>query len=495
MFRVLLTGDPTRWPLHAWINLPFIPFSLIASRTSYLLFTSPLISLLYPWPTSTPIASQVARGSNSAVSLVHPMRQPMWPPSPALVCALFPFVRVLYDRLRARATRALVQDYVPGPQTAQQQQRQQQQQQRQEERQRQLRLARQEQLRRGRLQRQQQPQRQPQDQLELEQRFQFRVGGEFRVEFTHFINARLPRAAAGAPGPAPAAGPAENVADQQPERPAQEEEPHADPEPQQQNPLDPQEQQPEEPPQPPQQAQEQPQEVHQGGQGEGHQQEQQQGRGVQAWDDDDFAAIVARVTGAGLGRLIGGALVMPTIARIMGAMLLHLSHVFPLVRIIIAPRPRPASPTTAAAVGGLVGLWGRSAGPLFGRRGDPGVEGGWSVTGLGAKILGEFLSTSQEWAASDPVWYAVFCAFGNSLSYLTNGHVTDYRWRNALGLGIFIVVSEDLLSTPFFLLVSRTDASSVWVFLGEGWLEDSPYAACEERARRKAHQKQDIFWR
>src|SRR5260221_9023921 len=33
---------------------------------------------------------------------------------------------------------------------------------------------------------------------------------------------------------------------------------------------------------------------------------------------------------------------------------------------------------------------------------------------------------------------------------LTNGHATGYRWRNALGLGIFIVVSYDLLF-PFFL--------------------------------------------
>jgi len=431
MFRALLTANPTRWPLHAWVHLPFIPFSLIASRTPYLLFTSPLISLLYPWPTSTPIASQVARGSNSALRLVHPMRLPMWPPSPALVCALFPFVRVLYQRLRARVTRALVQDYIPGPQAAQQQQRQQQdqQQQRQEERLRQLRqLGRQEQLRRGWLQPQQQrqqpqPQEQPnqeqqqrQERHELEQRFQFRVGGEFRLEFTHFINARVPRAAADPPGPAPVAGPAENVAVQQPQQPAQEEQPHADPELQQQNLPDPQEQQPEEQPQPLRQEQEQPQEGQRGEQGERQQQEQRQERAIQAWGDDDFAAIAARVTGAGLGRLVGGALVMPTIARMMGAMLLHLSHVVPLVRIIIAPRLRAAPPTTAAAVGSLVGLWGPagSVGRLFGGAGNPdgpGVEGGWSVAGLGAKLLSEFLSTSQEWAAGDPVWYDVFCAF------------------------------------------------------------------------------------
>ena len=117
------------------------------------------------------------------------------------------------------------------------------------------------------------------------------------------------------------------------------------------------------------------------------------------------------MTGASLGRLIGGALAMPTIARMMGAMLLRLSHVVPLVRIIIAPRLRPASP-------GLVGLWGRGAGSawrLFGGDGPGVVDGGWAGgTGLGAKVLSGFLATSQEWATSDPVWYeclfaALYC--------------------------------------------------------------------------------------
>ena len=31
MFNTLLTTDPTRWPTHAWVNLPLVPFSLIAA--------------------------------------------------------------------------------------------------------------------------------------------------------------------------------------------------------------------------------------------------------------------------------------------------------------------------------------------------------------------------------------------------------------------------------------------------------------------------------
>ena len=522
MFHALLTANPTRWPLHAWVNLPLIPFSLIASRTPLLLWsTSPLVPLLFPWPTSVPIASQLARGSNGALRPVHPTRLWMWPPPPALVCALFPFVRVLYERLRNRVMRALVQDHLPPqPQTAQQQQEQQRErereQQRREEHLRQLRrLAGQDQLRQGwapRQQQQQQPLPQPQEQPNQEQqqrqpehRFQFQVGDQFHLEITHFMfnrNAHAPAPDAAGPAP-PIAGPAGNVVDQQPQQPAQEERPLADPEPQQQHPPDPQEQQLEEQPQPPQQehGQEQEQEQEQQGepqveQGQREPQEEGQGQAAQHLDDDNFGAVAARairMTGSSLGRLIGGALAMPTIARMMGAMLLRLSHVVPLVRIIIAPRTRPA----AAAVGGLVGLWGRagSAWRLFGGGDVPagGVDGGWSGGGIGAKVLIPFLATSQEWATSDPVWYDVFF-LRYLLTILTNGiyYRIIRRWRNALGLGIFLVVSHDLIIPFFFLLVPRAEASHV---SGEGRVEDPPFAACEEGARRKAHQEQVVFWR
>ena len=123
------------------------------------------------------------------------------------------------------------------------------------------------------------------------------------------------------------------------------------------------------------------------------------------------AARAIPVTDATIGRLIGGALAIPMIARLMGDVLLRISHVVPLVRIIIAPR----LPLPPAAVGGLVGLWGRarSAFRLFGGAGSTDVAvvaGGYSgwLGGFGTKVLGGFLVATQEWATSDPVWYDVF---------------------------------------------------------------------------------------
>jgi hypothetical protein len=76
----------------------------------------------------------------------------LWPPPPALVCALFPLIRALYQCLRTCIMRTLVQDlFPPWPQTAQQQE---------EQLQRLRQLARQEQLRRR--EQQEQPQWQQQ---------------------------------------------------------------------------------------------------------------------------------------------------------------------------------------------------------------------------------------------------------------------------------------------------------------------------------------------
>jgi hypothetical protein len=46
-----------------------------------------------------------------------------------------------------------------------------------------------------------------------------------------------------------------------------------------------------------------------------------------------------RVSGASLGRLIGGALIIPTVSNRMGALLFHLSRWSPLLRRILAVRP------------------------------------------------------------------------------------------------------------------------------------------------------------
>ena len=100
---------------------------------------------------------------------------------------------------------------------------------------------------------------------------------------------------------------------------------------------------------------------------------------------------------------------MPTIARMMGAALLRLSHVLPLVRVIIAPREQQAAMPPAAAVG-LFGLWNNlQRFRLFGGDGWKQEQRQMVVgngTAWGGKVLsGLFLTTSQEWAMSDPVWY------------------------------------------------------------------------------------------
>ena len=238
MFNALLTANPTLWPRHAWVNLPLIPFSLITAYTRllrstsplmpFLFWTTPLVPLLSPWPTSAPVAPHVARGAGA-------LRLSVWPPPPALVYALFPFVRIMYGHLRDRVMKAYVLDQVPArPEPIWRQQRQQ--------------------APRG------------QEQLRW-------VGQQERPQRRQ---------------------------QQLPQRPL-----------------------------------EQP-------------------------NHDGFGAMAAlraiRVTDDSIGglRLIGGALAIPIIARFMGDMLLRISHVVPLVRIIIAPQP-PLPP----AVGGLVGLWRR----------------------------------------------------------------------------------------------------------------------------------------
>ena len=121
------------------------------------------------------------------------------------------------------------------------------------------------------------------------------------------------------------------------------------------------------------------------------------------------AARAIRLTGASLGRLIGGALLMPSIARMMGSMLLHISHVVPLVRTIIAPLPPTLlalpAPAPSGPISTLVGLI-RGARDL-----RPDVDpfgGGAPQAGYGAAVLRGFLATSNEWATSDPVWYVIF---------------------------------------------------------------------------------------
>lgn len=115
------------------------------------------------------------------------------------------------------------------------------------------------------------------------------------------------------------------------------------------------------------------------------------------------------MTGASLGRLVGGALLMPTIARIMGSMLLHISHAVPLIRTLIAPLPPPLPlpppPPPTGPIGALVGLirGTRDAQPDIALRRPFGA----TRVGYGTAVLRGVLATSHEWATSDPVWYVI----------------------------------------------------------------------------------------
>ncbi|KAF9235898.1 hypothetical protein BU15DRAFT_89381 [Melanogaster broomeanus] len=65
MFDLLLTDDPSNWPWHSFINLPLIPLALIISRLPLKSSVTPLVPLLLAWPTSTP----VSRGSMNRIVL------------------------------------------------------------------------------------------------------------------------------------------------------------------------------------------------------------------------------------------------------------------------------------------------------------------------------------------------------------------------------------------------------------------------------------------
>jgi len=125
MFNALLTANPMLWPRHAWVNLPLIPFSLITLCTPFLWTTHSLVHLvlwitpsfvplLSPWPTSPLVVPDVA-AARDTLRPIHPASLRMWPPPPALVCVLFPYVRMLYEHFRTRVTLALVRSQVHPP--------------------------------------------------------------------------------------------------------------------------------------------------------------------------------------------------------------------------------------------------------------------------------------------------------------------------------------------------------------------------------------------
>ena len=112
MYDVLLGDDPAKWPWHAYIHLPVIPFSLILSRTR-LFDTFPLVPLFVTWSSSPPVrlASPLWSYIPSHASSTLPGGPALgWPPSPLMGMILFPFVRMAYRRAMDRLTK-----FVMGP--------------------------------------------------------------------------------------------------------------------------------------------------------------------------------------------------------------------------------------------------------------------------------------------------------------------------------------------------------------------------------------------
>lgn len=184
------------------------------------------------------------------------------------------------------------------------------------------------------------------------------------------------------------------------------------------------------------------------------------GNGANAGDpDNDGAGDVAaaaentiRVSGTSLGRLIGGALIIPRISSLMGSLLFRLSRRSALLRKFLAVRPPLRAVGRVGPLGLTTGggaLLGSGLGGLLGPRA---VFGGKTLGEMGllkklgvAGMLGLSVAWrgTYAWAECDPVWCVT------SMDFLLSCRRSDVdldRWRNSLGLGLFTIVS---LSLPF----------------------------------------------
>ena len=117
MYEMILSDDPANWPFHAFINLPIIPLSLILSNTTRFRDSIPLLPLMMLWPSVSPI-SRPGHGlfsilnafkSNSQLQIRGPgtvrdfeldtVRDIFfsWPPSPMMVGLGFPIIKSYYN--------------------------------------------------------------------------------------------------------------------------------------------------------------------------------------------------------------------------------------------------------------------------------------------------------------------------------------------------------------------------------------------------------------
>ncbi|KAI0830210.1 hypothetical protein BC628DRAFT_1356923 [Trametes gibbosa] len=308
MFNLLLTDDPSKWPWHAFIHLPIIPFSLILSRTR-LFDTFPIVPLLITWSTTPPVQISssapplfpslgslwgLARGGRAGEAGFAPAFY--WPPTPFMVMVFFPIIRAAYRRAFNRFTKWVMGKSTSDTSAA------------------------------GRIRR---------IILALNE------GGPGPLRLRIGANIE-PARGQGAARPPPA--------DANPAVPAEEDLP------------------------------------------------------------EDAAADAERtlhVTTSSLGRFIGGALLLPTIASRMGSLLLHLSRHSALLRAFLAIRPPGTGGLPPARI------------QLFARAPDSHVgflrRLGWGVlTGINVLCGG-----TPTWNTHDPVW-----------------------WRNSVGLGIFVVTKD-----------------------------------------------------
>lgn len=140
-----------------------------------------------------------------------------------------------------------------------------------------------------------------------------------------------------------------------------------------------------------QQQQQQPGNAQPALQAQGDGQQQQDGGNDQPQDPAAVAERTIRVTGASLGRFIGGALMIPAISNWMGAILFRLSKYSPILRRILAVKPPRASAPEALS------MW------FEGK--DWGKYGHLKQIGMGLKYAIEVVcGGTSAFAECDPVW-------------------------------------------------------------------------------------------
>jgi len=139
------------------------------------------------------------------------------------------------------------------------------------------------------------------------------------------------------------------------------------------------------------------------------QQQQQQAEGQEQGGHDEDANAddnepTARYTGSSLGRLIGGALMIPKISSYMGSLLYQLSQHSTILRRFLGIRP-PLS----------VGLrLYENVTPAFAK-----LTPAQQVAAYSRAVLRVFLYGTKQWSEMDPVWF-----------------------RNTVGLGLFVVAKD-----------------------------------------------------